>query len=191
MALVVIVVLVAGVFAYLRTDSGLAQLARLIEGLASSERSTLTIGSLHGAFPEHLRIENVSLTDGQGILVTIDFVELRWRPWQLLSRHLDVTVFDIGTVDVKRLPATEPAPEQEAGPTGLPSLPVDVTLDAFRLGELRLGEAVAGQPARLTATASLSATRQGEFDANADVHTLDGVPTRLSLTAGYDKRRNT
>ena len=59
---------------------------------------------------------------------------------------------------------------------------MDVTLDSFRLGELRLGEAILGQPARLTATASLSATRQGEFAADADVHTLDGVPTRLSLT---------
>ncbi len=95
-------------------------------------------------------------------------------------------MFEIGTIDLQRLPAAEPAPTEEAGPTGLPSLPVDITLDRFRLGELRLSEAIAGRPARLTATASLSATRQGEFGANADVHTLDGVPTRLSLTAGYD-----
>ena len=186
-ALVVILLLVAGGVAYLRTESGLAQLARLVEWLASSEQSSLTIGRLDGAFPEHLRLENVSLSDQQGTLVSLDYAELRWRPWRLLSRHLDVTVFDIGTVDVKRLPATEPTPEQEAGPMALPSLPVDVNLDAFRLRELRLSEAIAGQPASITATASLSATRQGEFNADADVHTLDGVPTRLSLTAGYDK----
>ncbi len=64
---------------------------------------------------------------------------------------------------------------------------MDVTLDAFRLRELRLGEAIIGQPASITATASLSATREGEFAADADVHTLDGAATRVSLTAGYDK----
>ena len=185
--LVVILVVVAGGAAYLRSESGLAQLARLVEWLASSEQSSLTIGRLEGAFPEHLRLENVSLSDQQGTLVSLDYAELRWRPWRLLSGHLAVTVFDIGIVDVTRLPAVEPAPEQEAGPMALPSLPVDVNLDAFRLRELRLGEAIAGQPARLTATASLSATREGEFAAEADVHRLDGVATRVSLTAGFDK----
>jgi translocation and assembly module TamB len=185
LVLLAVILLVAGAFVYLRT-AGLAQLSRLIEGLASSERSTLSIGSLKGAFPEHLRLENVSLADDKGTLVAIDFVELRWRPWRLLSRHLDVAAFEIGRVDLNRLPASEPAPKEEGGPRGLPSLPVDVTLDSFRLGELRLSEAIAGRPARLTATASLSATRQGEFAAKADVHTLDGVPTRLALTAGYD-----
>ena len=186
LVLLVVVLLVAGALAYLRTESGLAQLARLIEKLASGEQSTLTIGGLEGAFPEHLRLENVSLTDDQGALVTIDFAELRWHPWRLLSRHLDVSTFEIGTIDVHRLPAAEPAPAEEAGPMGLPSLPLDVTLDSLRVGELRLAEAVLGRPARLTARASLSATRRGEFDARADVHTLDGIPTRLSLTAGYD-----
>jgi translocation and assembly module TamB len=185
--LVVAVLLVVGALAYLRTESGLAQLPRLIETLASSPQSTLIIGRLDGAFPEHLRLENVSLADNQGTLVSLDYAELRWRPWKLLSRHLDVTSFEIGTIALSRLPAQEPAaPTQEAGPAGLPSLPVDVRLDSFRLRELRLGEAILGQPARLTATASLSATRQGEFGAAADVHTLDGVPTRLSLTANYD-----
>ena len=49
--LLVVVVLVAGIFTYLRTDAGLAHLARLIEGLASSEGSTLTIGSLEERSP--------------------------------------------------------------------------------------------------------------------------------------------
>ena len=187
LVLFVVVVLVAGGVAYLRTESGLAQLARLVEWLASSEQSSLTIGRLEGAFPEHLRLENVSLHDQQGTLVSLDYAELRWRPWRLLSRHLAVTSFEIGTLALDRLPATEPAPAQETGLPSLPSLPVDVTLDAFRLRELRLGEAIIGQPASITATASLSATREGEFAADADVHTLDGAATRVSLTAGYDK----
>ena len=129
--LLVVVVLVAGIFTYLRTDAGLAHLARLIEGLASSEEH-INHRKSRGAFPEHLRLENISLTDDQGTLIAIDFVELRWRPWKLLSRHLNVTAFEVGTVDVNRLPAAKPAWEQEAGPMGLPSLPVDVALDAFR-----------------------------------------------------------
>ena len=186
LVLLVVVLLVAGVLAYLRTESGLAQLATMIEKVASGERSKLAIGSLEGAFPEHLRLENVSLTDDQGVLLTIDFADLRWHPWRLLSRHLAVSVFEIGTIDVHRLSAAEPAPAQEAGPMELPSLPMDVTLDSFRMRELRLAQAILGQAARLTASASLSATRQGEFGVNADVHTLGGVPTRLSLAAGYD-----
>ena len=135
LVLLVAVLLVGGALAYLRTDSGLAQLARLIETLVSSEQSTLTIRRLEGAFPEHLRLENVSLTDAQGTLVGLDYAELRWRPWRLLSRHLDVTTFEIGTLALNRLPAQQPAaPTPEAGPTRLPSLPLDVTLDSVRLG---------------------------------------------------------
>jgi translocation and assembly module TamB len=188
LVLVAAVLLVFGALAYLRTESGLAQLALLVEELASNEQSRLTIGLIRGSFPEHLRLENVSLSDNQGALVSLDYAELRWRPWKLFSRHLDVSVFEIGIIDVHRLPAAEPAATQEARPAGLPSLPLDVTLGSFRLGELRLGEAILGQPARLTATASLSATRQGEFAADAGVHTLNGVPTRLSLSAGYDDK---
>ena len=104
--LLVVVVLVAGIFTYLRTDAGLAHLARLIEGLASSEEH-INHRKSRGAFPEHLRLENISLTDDQGTLITTDFVELRWRPWKLLSRHLNVTAFEAGTVDVNRLPAAQ------------------------------------------------------------------------------------
>ena len=50
LVLLVVVLLVAGALAYLRTESGLAQLARLIERLASSEQSTLTIGASRRGF---------------------------------------------------------------------------------------------------------------------------------------------
>ena len=49
--LVVILLVAAGGVTYLRTESGLAQLARLVEWLASSEQSSLTIGRCRELFP--------------------------------------------------------------------------------------------------------------------------------------------
>src|SRR5512147_685276 len=102
LVLVAAVLLAFGALAYLRTESGLAQLTRLVEGLASNAQSRLTIGLIRGSFPEHLRLENVSLSDDRGALVSLDYAELRWRPWKLFSRHLDVSVFEIGIIDVHR-----------------------------------------------------------------------------------------
>lgn len=186
--LVAVLVLVAGTVLYLRTESGLARLARLIEAQVSSDRMTLSIGSLKGAFPEHLRVENVALTDAQGTLVSIDYADLSWQPLDLLGRRLAVDSFDIGTVTVNRLPPSEPAPPSaEPGPSGLPSLPVDIAVDRFQLAELRLSEAIVGQAVRLTAAAALAATRRGEFTADATVRRLDGVAAQVVLAARYDR----
>jgi Uncharacterized protein conserved in bacteria len=184
--LILTLVGVAGAIAYLRTDAGLEQLRALIERVASTPEAELRIGHIGGSFPETLRIENVSLSDSQGPLISLDFAELRWNPGQLLARRLDISLFDVGTLAVNRLPASEPTPETPSDePAGLPSLPVDIAVDRFQLKQLDLSAEVAGQPARLTAAAVLSASRTGEFLANASLQTLSDPPTHLVLDAGY------
>lgn len=187
--LIALLLVIAGAVLYLRTDSGLTRAARLIEGLVSSDQMTLSIGALTGAFPEHLRIDNFLLTDATGTLISGDYAELRWRPSDLLARRLTVEALEVGILAFNRLPAGEPpAPEAEpARSSGLPTLPVDVAIDRIHIGELSLGEAVAGQPVRLTATATLDASRRGEFGADASVRRLDGVAAQLVLAAKYDR----
>lgn len=182
----VVFAVVVGLIFYLRTDVGLATLAEAIEELASKPEATLQIGHLGGTFPEHLRVEDVSLHDAHGTMISLDHAELRWRPLSLLARHLDVTLLEIGTLALERLPASEPAPQEEpTGPIELPSLPIDVTVKQIGLGQLVLSPEVAGQAARLTAGASLSASRDGQFAAIVQAKTLSEPPTRLSLDAGY------
>lgn len=184
---VVVLAVLVGVVLYLRTDTGLATLGGVIEDLASTPEATLRIGRLGGTFPEDLHIDDVRLSDAQGTMISLDHAALRWHPLRLFARSLDVALLEVGTLTLDRLPASAPTPEEEvpSEPFSLPSLPVNVTVEQVSLGELVLSPEVAGQAARLTADAHLSATREGEFAANLQAKTLSEPPTRVSLDAGY------
>lgn len=185
--LVVVLAVLGGTLAFLRTEAGLTTLARLIEHGARTPKTELRIGKLTGTFPEHLRLEDVTFSDAAGTIVELDRLELRWHPLALFDRHLRVSLLDIGTLTINRLPPAEAQPEEPETPsTGLPSLPVDVTVERFRLDALDLPPELAGQAVRLTAAAELGATRGGEFSTQARIETLSGPATGVSLDADYE-----
>lgn len=186
----VLLLVLAGTLAVLRTDWGFAQLKSLIETLASSEAMTLQIGALEGPFPERLHLRDVRLEDSDGLLISLDEGELRWHPLPLLARRLEIEAIELGTLTIDRLPAgkEEAEPETEAD-LSLPRLPIDIVLKRFHLRTLALGPAVAGLAAELTADADLALDRRGELTANAALRRLDGPPLDLRLAADYNGPR--
>ena len=193
--LALVVLLVGGLFAFLRTDAGLDRLSRVIEAAVSSERVTLSIGRLDGPFPERLKAIDVKLSDAHGDLIALQSAEIAWRPLDLLEGRLEVTRLHLNGVDVNRLPEggeEEADAETETGPPGLPELPFDVVIRDVRIAPLRLGAAVVGLPDKvaLALGAEFTALRSQAYSVSLEVERLDGVPTRLSADASFDGTRD-
>jgi translocation and assembly module TamB len=190
-----LLLLIGGVFAgviFLRTDMGLIWLAETIQSVASDDGVTLRIGSIEGKFPEELIIRDVTVSDPVGTPITIDLAGLRWHPRELLQRRLRISELSIGTVVVDRglVVSEEPEPAVDDGELSIPSLPIDVIIESASLTALELDEAIAGEPVRLSADASLRVRRSRAGDIALEIQRLDGVPAGLALSASFDPSRN-
>lgn len=107
---------------------------------------SLEYGSWQGTILRDFEINDLRYRDGE-IDIEIDYLQLRWRPWQLLKRQLHAREIEISGARI-HLPEGEAAPEpsQPLFPINLPDikLPISVRLDqvvltdiAFQQGELQ------------------------------------------------------
>ncbi len=151
-------------------DQGL--LAGFLSRLLSTPTSRVSIGAVDGALSSDATIRNVAVADDAGVYLTIDRIRIDWRRTALLQRRIEVERLEIGRIVLARRPAAVSG-EPEPGPI-LPELPLALRVGAFTLGELALGQAVLGAPARLAArgSASLGAPAEG-LRANLTVNRLD------------------
>ena len=164
-------------------DGDKSVLGGLLSRALSTPSSRVAIGAIDGALSSDAIIRDVAISDRDGVWLKLDRARIVWRRLALLSGRLEVDSLEIGHLDVLRRPIPGPPPP-EAKPDGrlLPDLPVKVEIKGFKLAELTLGEAVAGQPARLSAEgrAKLGAASEG-LDLQARALRLD-APGRFLLS---------
>ncbi len=177
-ALICLAVLLAGAVTRTHADEGdKSVLGGLLSRALSTPSSRVAIGAVDGALSSDATIRDVALSDRDGVWLKLDRARIVWRRLALLSGRLEVDSLEIGRLEVLRRPIPGPTPP-EAKPDGrlLPDLPVKVEIKGFRLAELVLGEAVAGQPARLSAEgrARLGAASEG-LDLTARAQRLDAA----------------
>ena len=159
-----------------RADEGeKTVLGGLLSKALSTPGSRVAIGAVDGALSSDATIRDVAISDANGVWLKLDRARLVWRRLALLSGRLEVETLEIGRLEVLRRPLPAPVsatPEPDG--SLLPDLPVKVEVKAFTLAELVLGEALAGQPARLTAQgwAKLGAPSEG-LDLDVAVRRLD------------------
>ncbi|SDO00604.1 autotransporter secretion inner membrane protein TamB [Methylobacterium phyllostachyos] len=161
-----------------RADEGdKSVLGGLLSRALSTPSSRVAIGAIDGALSSDATIRDVAVSDSDGVWLKLDKARIVWRRLALLSGRLEVDSLEIGQIQVLRRPVPGPTPP-EAKPDGklLPDLPVKVEIKDFKLGELILGEPVAGQPARLSAEgrAKLGAASEG-LELKARAQRLDAA----------------
>ncbi|GJD75711.1 translocation/assembly module TamB domain-containing protein [Methylobacterium goesingense] len=150
-------------------------LGGLLSKALSTPGSRVAIGAVDGALSSDATIRDVAISDAGGVWLKLDRARLVWRRLALLSGRLEVETLEVGRLEVIRRPLPAPVsatPEPDG--SLLPDLPVKVEVKAFKLAELVLGEALAGQPARLSAAgrARLGAPAEG-LDLDLSVQRLD------------------
>ncbi|WP_082476599.1 translocation/assembly module TamB domain-containing protein [Methylobacterium sp. Leaf99] len=152
-------------------------LGGLLSKALSTPGSQVAIGAVDGALSSDATVRDIAISDANGVWLKLDRARLVWRRLALLSGRLEIDSLEVGRLEILRRPLPAPV-SAKAEPDGalLPDLPVKVEVKAFKLAELVLGEALAGQTARLAADgrAKLGAPSEG-LDLDLKVRRLDAA----------------
>ncbi len=167
-------------------DADSSVLERLIESSLSSDNQNIQVIGLEGALSAKATIEQLILSDDEGVWLTLNKAELDWNRLALLRGRFTVNTLSADSIQVLRSPnsTSDPdLPSPEATPFALPELPVAVEIGTIRVGELDLDQALLGQAAKFSIDGALSLA-DGALDTSLTVDRLD----RLGDTFGFSTK---
>ncbi len=191
--LIALVVLAAGLagawtFATAQEDESeeRSRFVRFVEERISTPDRQISLGRIEGALSSDVRISSITISDPEGVWLTINDVRLVWSRLALLRGRLDIDLLEAESIVVERAPvAAEDAPTPAAGePFTLPDLPVELLIDRLAVPNVVLGEPILGERAELSVEGSLTLA-EGVLDADLAIERTDAQPGRLALQANY------
>jgi translocation and assembly module TamB len=141
--LLLLVLALAGADIALNTSAGRHFAETEINQLAAGR---VTVTGLAGHFPEDIKLAGFTVADANGVWLTGQTAELRWRIAPLLHRDLHVTSLTAASVNVARAPAASGG--QPGGSSSPPKFHLNI--DHFAIGTLTLPASLAGQAETLT-----------------------------------------
>jgi translocation and assembly module TamB len=156
--LAVVVLMPVVILVGLNTGAGRNFAAREINHFGAGQ---IEISGLGGHFPADLKIAHLAVADAKGVWLSGDDVQLRWKPWGLVSRDVNITALTAADIAVTRAPvAGSSSGKSSSG--GLPNFKLDA--DKISIGALQLGASLAGQDVTLAVdgAAHLKSPSQGE-----------------------------
>ena len=188
-----LIVLVMAGPATAQDDDDKGFLERTIQNSLSGAGRTVTVDGFKGALSSQATMTQMTISDDQGVWLTLEGVVLDWRRTALLRGRLEVDSLTAERLVIERAPIgekTEELPDAEAKPFALPDLPVAINIAQFKVAEIALGEALAGEPIALTVTASI------QFDddlvaVDFDATRIDGEEGAFVIKANLDRNEET
>ncbi|WP_367646728.1 translocation/assembly module TamB domain-containing protein [Ruegeria arenilitoris] len=169
-------------------DGGGSMLERFLQDTLSGDDQNVTVKGLQGALSARATIQEITVSDDEGVWLTIKDAELDWNRLALIRGRFSVNALTAQEIDIARTPGTTtkeaPPPSVETQPFQLPELPVSIEIGEIRVDELLLGEPLIGVSAALSVTGNLSLA-DGALDTNLDITRLDRAGDRIKLTAGF------
>lgn len=166
-------------------------LTRKIQDLLSGAGREVDIIGFTGALSASASFERMTISDDDGIWLSMDDVVLDWNRSALLRGRLEVEELSAARIDLPRLPKGEEKalPDAEATPftfPQLPELPVAVNIAALKIAQLRIGEPVMGQAIQVEMTANATLNGDG-LDAAFKAQRTDGKRGTFDLTANLER----
>lgn len=150
----VLLVFAASVTAVLTlTERGRENLAGLISDFASSPDQGVKVSGISGIWSGALKVDSVVLSDKDGAWLVARGVAVDWSPLALVSARFDADRIAAERIEVARMPASGGG--SSGGGSG--SLPVSLAIRDLDFPDVRLGEALAGGVAGVSAKGSLTA----------------------------------
>ncbi|WP_281996055.1 translocation/assembly module TamB domain-containing protein [Ruegeria faecimaris] len=173
----------------LAQDEGGSMLEQFLQDTLSGDDQNVTVKGLQGALSARATIAEITVSDDEGVWLTIKDAELDWNRLALIRGRFSVNALTAQEIDVARAPGTTtkdaPPPSAETQTFQLPELPVAVEIGEIRVDQLSLGQPLIGVAADLSVTGNLSLA-DGTLDTNLDVVRLDRAGDEITLTAGFD-----
>ncbi|MXQ09414.1 hypothetical protein GQ651_16325 [Alphaproteobacteria bacterium GH1-50] len=161
-------------------------LENLIEDNLSGEGRDVRITGFAGALGGTATLETMTISDPDGIWLTLEDVTLDWSRAALLRGRLEVNELSAASILLPRLPApaeATDAPAPEASGFSLPELPVSVNIGRIAAERVEIGQPVFGAETVASVEGSLSLA-DGDGAADLDITRLN-APGSLTLDAGY------
>ncbi len=161
-----------------------------IEERLSAPGRRIAVNGVSGALSSVARIAEVTVSDDDGVWLTLSDVEIDWSRAALLLGRVNVSQLSAARIQYLRPPRPpeqtlfERLPEPEATPFSLPELPVSVTIEALTLPQIEISEPVIGQAAQFSATGRLRLAG-GELDTAVEVLRTDQPGGSLDLAASF------
>ena len=206
------ILLVIAALVLLNTPIGERFLASQIAKQTFPNGLVIRIGRIDGNIYGDAVLHDVTLSDPQGVFLTIPRAEVDWNPRAWLNNRLDIDRFSAQRATLARLP--EFLPSEEDGPI-LPGF--DISIDDLAIENLMLAPGIAGESAQrvdLDAEAQVENSRVylkgraqlgqrdtlallvnaepdgDDFDLFADVEAFDDGPLAqmLGLPGGYSAK---
>ncbi|MFA3918594.1 translocation/assembly module TamB domain-containing protein [Ruegeria hyattellae] len=168
-------------------ESG-GMLVDFLEDTLSGDGRHLKVVGLEGALSSRATIEEITVSDDDGVWLTIKNAELDWNRLGLLRGRFSVNTLSAEEIDIARAPEPieqdTPPPDPGASSFQVPELPVSVNIGELRVDKLSLGEPLIGRAAVLEVKGDLSLA-DGTLDTHLDVTRQDRPGDSIKLAAGY------
>ncbi|MFK7753087.1 MAG: translocation/assembly module TamB domain-containing protein [Sedimentitalea sp.] len=170
------------------SDEAGGLLVDLLEDTLSGDSRTIDVTGLSGALSARASIEQITVSDDDGVWLTIRGAVLDWNRLALLRGQFQVNTLRADTIILARAPTPVPSdpelPSPEAQPFKLPELPVSIDIGELAVDTLELGEALVGVAAELTLSGAITLA-DGELAATLAASRLDRPSDRFDLVAGF------
>ena len=176
--LVVLAVILISARLWIASSGGRACVESQIDGRKAGSLGTLQIEGLTGDPLDRLGADRITLTDSEGVWLSVENVDLAWSPARLMSRTIKLDLISAGKVDVLRRPVTEQDDSPDSGSSGKWA----VSLDELKIAELLLQEGVAGPRAAFEIDGRFRLPKARTFDLAVTALPLEGVGDRVDAT---------
>ncbi|WP_323766026.1 translocation/assembly module TamB domain-containing protein [Marinovum sp.] len=156
------------------SDRGFVQ--GILEDALSAPGREVRVTGFSGALSSRATIEEITVTDPEGVWFTARGIGLQWNRSALLRGRVEIEEISVEEIALPRTPVPSegalPSPEASGSAFALPDLPVSVEIDEMRIDRAILGAALFGEAAEMSfaGTAQLA---DGAGQTRLEVQRLD------------------
>ncbi len=160
-------------------------ITRFLEENLSGAGRKVVIDGFAGALSSRATFSRLTISDDDGIWITIENGAMHWSRAALLTGHVSIKELSADRIILPRLPGGgDSAPQAEAKEFGLPQLPVSVNIDKIAVGRVELGKDIIGQEAVLAINGSMK-LEDGAGETLLTIDRVDGPRGQFALDASF------
>jgi len=176
----VLCVALLSVYAFLQSEAGRSRIAEALNrSLGGDAGFRVRVGRIGGDLLRCVEIQDLSVLDDDGVWLRLRQASATWSPARLLLGSLRITSLDADGLVVMRRPAASESPED----SGWAGLPLDVSIDRFRLREVLLEPPLTGERFAFDAAGEISVDAGDELRMRLSVTRTEGTSGEFRLEA--------
>ncbi|TNE37160.1 MAG: hypothetical protein EP348_06070 [Alphaproteobacteria bacterium] len=174
-----LLLLLGGTYAALRTEAGKDFLVRQIESAASEPGvQALELGRIRGNLFSEFTLTGLTVADKDGIWLALEDLSVSWSPLALLKDRLEIGHITAVRLSVARAPVLPPDDGKPAETGG--SLPFGLSLKKLQIKEIALAAPLVGKAMTFALDMKIEGKERGALQSHLDLRETDGGASRLN-----------